>query len=544
MRLLFVFIFSLLTSSLLAQIMIDGIVPFHDSESRRYLLSIQESLWGKDYHGHIDSEYGTAEEITINRETVQDNTFIFHNINADSRFNITVGNSMPNELSFTYLPIIHIEGDFGYEYCNATVTLQSSGQYPVVMKALIKWRGGATNVPGKNKRNYKIKFIDENGEKKDYRFFGLRKDNIWILDAGQIDLSRIRNRAAADLWNDFVRKPYYIQEEPEALTASRGELVELFVNNCYQGVFNMCEPIDRKQMQLMKFNNYDGTIHGGLWKAAGWGYATFWDIPEEYDNAKENWDVFEVKYPEIDDLCPTDYSTLYNAIKFVSSSTDKEFIANVDEYFDIPVLIDYYIFCNVLNAFDNTGKNIYWAVYDKKENKMLTPAIWDLDCTVGQNYTNNPQRPNYVKPDNGILFPTRIISRLVQLDVNEFNKNVTERYTSLRQGVLSTESFIDRYKGLIYRLIESGAAQREEERWSMDSDISGLKLDLKSELDYISEWITARSIYLDKHWKETTNIIDLPDVDSSVKIINIYGQEVDENYKGVVIKNGCKIIQK
>lgn len=531
----------------MAQPKVDGVIPFLDSSTGCSLLSIDKSLWGESYTAYITSNQNMKETVTIDGKTVCEELFTFNNIDADSRFHISTqyqDEITSQELSFTFLPIIHIEGNFGYDYCNATVTLQNPSEHPVVMNALIKWRGGTTNALGKNKRNYKIKFIDDKGEKKEYRFFGLRKDNVWILDAGQVDLSRIRNRAAADLWNDFAHKPYYVDQEPEVLSASRGELVELFVNNRYQGVFNMCEPIDRKQMKLMKFDNLDGTIHGGLWKSTGWGYATFWDKPGEYDNTSEKWNVFEVKYPKIDDLCPTDYSTLYNAIDFVCSSTDEEFATYVDEYFDIPVLIDYYIFCNVLNAFDICGKNIYWAVYDKMTSKKLTPAMWDLDCTVGQNYTNNPLRPDYVSPNSSILHPTRIISRLVELDVKGFNTLVVERYNSLRSEIFSTEKFIDRYAELIYKLVDCGAASREEQRWTNDSDISGQTLDLLGELEYITEWISNRFRYLDNSWLETACIVEHFVDAVHTPVINIYGQPVDDDYKGVVIINRRKVIRR
>ena len=32
---------------------------------------------------------------------------------------------------------------------------------------------------------------------------GMREDNNWIMDAGQIDLFRLRNRIATEIWNDF-----------------------------------------------------------------------------------------------------------------------------------------------------------------------------------------------------------------------------------------------------------------------------------------------------------------------------------------------------
>ena len=92
--------------------------------------------------------------------------------------------------------------------------------------------------------------------------------------------------------------------------------------------------------------------------------------------------------------------------------------------------------------------------------------------------------------------------------------------------------------------MDSGAGSREEQRWSNDSDISGLTLNLQGELEYIAEWIATRCKYLDSYWSETTSIVEQR-VDAVPKyVVNIYGQPVDDNYKGIVIINGRKVIRK
>lgn len=265
------------------------------------------------------------------------------------------------------LPIIHLKGEFGYDYQEGEVII-SEDNNTTTYKAKIKWRGGTTNTPDKHKRNYKIKLSE------DASLFGLRTDNNWILDAGQADVFRLRNRIATELWNDMASKPYYYDQEPDALTGVRGKVVEVYLNDEYRGIYCLTEAMDRKQLKLKKFDKKTGEIHGGLWKSEGYGNALMYDAPP-YDNKQEKWGIFEVKYPDLDDLESTDYSTLYNAINFVATSTDEEFSTHVEEYFDMPVVIDYYIFLHVLNAFDNTGKNMFWAVYDKEIDKKITPAV-------------------------------------------------------------------------------------------------------------------------------------------------------------------------
>lgn len=542
-RILFLLICNVILCN--AQIYINGVLPAYDKLSDTYLLSVSEDSWNKVFVANVTSGIDPLSEISIDGNKLIDNRYDFGQL-SDKTYDVLLQGSNITKhlkLQFTYFPILVLNGQFGYEYSKASVTLQTHATVAEVMTARVKWRGGTTNATNKNKRNYKLNFEDINGENKDYKFFNLRSDNTWILDAGQVDMFRVRNRVSADLWNDFATKPYYSLVENKVKTASRGKLVELFLNDEYAGLYNMCEPIDRKQLRIKKFDDTTGEIHGGLWKATSWGIATFWDYPPNYDNTSAKWGAFEAKYPEIDDHQTTDYSTLSNAIKFVVKSSDKDFADSVNVYFDIPVIIDYFIFCNVLNGYDIAGKNIYWAVYDKQKNRMLTPAMWDMDCVVGQHFINYETRPNVVLPDNDILYPTKLVWRLFDLNVNGFKELFRTRYFELRETYLNAENLIKRFEDYYNLIKECGCCKREEMRWSYDSDISGLPLDFYAELEYIKWWIYERLEYLDAQWGFSTEIEPINDVSSKEEFIyNLNGVRVDASYKGYVIKNGRILI--
>jgi CotH protein. len=435
------------------------------------------------------------------------------------------------------LPTIYINGEFGYEYNEGEITIKESDK-STTLKAKIKWRGGMTNTPDKHKRNYKIKFYE------DTSLFGLRSDNNWILDAGQADLFRLRNRIATELWNDMAHKPYYYDQEPKVLTGVRGKVVEVYLNNEYIGIYSLTETMDRKQLKLKKFDKNTSQIHGGLWKAEDWGNSLMYNI-SPYDNSKETWGAFEVKYPELDDVEETDYSTLYNALYFVANSTDEEFKNHIHEYFDMPVIIDYYIFLHVLNAFDNTGKNIFWAVYDKEIDKKLTLAVWDLDGTVGQKWIEK-WVPNATSPELEVENNLNLYVRLKKLNVDNFNQKVIERYNELRKDILSTKNLINRYDEY-YQLIKNcGAVEREENKWSEDTDIDGRVLNFESEYNDIVNWITKHMVFLDKKiFTESTNINNIYFLDKYNNLIyNLQGNQIPILQKGINIINGKKVIIK
>ena len=425
------------------------------------------------------------------------------------------------------LPIIKLTGDFGYDYQDGTVSIiYPDGSSQDSLTARIKWRGGSTNAEDRHKRNYKIKFTD------DHSFFGLRKDNNWILDAGQADVFRLRNLIATEIWNDFATKPYYSDEEPEALSGVRGKVVEVYLNDEYRGIYSFTENMDRKQMKLKKFDK-NGQIRGVLWKSEGYGSSMMYNAPETYDNTEPMMDVFEAKYPDLEDLDSTDYRTLWNAIDFVANSSNAEFINHVDEYFDIPVIIDYYLFVTVLNALDNRGKNMFWAVYDQTMNKKITPAVWDLDISMGarsaEQYNKVFSSPKF---DLGDIL--NLITRLMQLNVDHFNEKAFIMYSELRKTVFSEDSLQNRYQHYYDLLVKSGAAEREALKWSGDSDILNEEIDFDAEIEYIKNWIILRLNFLDNHifyYQNAVVNIPIEQNDNEISIYNLQGQKMPKNQK-------------
>jgi hypothetical protein len=161
-----------------------------------WLITVPKSIWSGNLAGIISAKDGSGWDSIMVEGQYADTVITFNELGTHKsyplKYNIG-GKYYSTKIVFTYLPIIHLYGDFDYDYHNARVYLTTpNGEYKE-MFADIKWRGGTTNTPDKHKRNYKLKFVDENGNIKNQSFFSLRKDNVWILDAGQVDMFRLRN---------------------------------------------------------------------------------------------------------------------------------------------------------------------------------------------------------------------------------------------------------------------------------------------------------------------------------------------------------------
>ena len=501
-------IISIMAMTCQAQITLGSRRAVRDSLTGDWLCSIPEGVFGSDY----SATFHTTEpwtDITIDGDTVLPGTnYTFTQVTGDRKYALVahIGDSVTvtGNICFTFLPILELNGAFNDDYqVTHIIANMPMTNGPITMLSKVKHRGGSTNKDPREKRNYHIKFLNaSDSSKMDRRFFGLRNDNSWLLDAGQIDMLRIRNRVTTELWMDMASKPYYADREPNAMLGVRGDFVEIFLNGKYHGFFALTEAMDRKQMKLAKYEEPDsvtsGKFHGMLWKTKVIDVIARMTYFYGYNNTKDTWGGFEVKYPDPDDFMPTDYSTLGNAVRFVANSTNEEFRQHVGEYFDIPVIMDYWILINAILGVDSGIKNIYWAVYDKQQDKKLTLAAWDLDCTFGQFWLNpSSHYQSYVSPTKSLGTFNRLFLRLHELNPDSFCVKAVERYQLLRSTLLSENSLKNRFRSRLEPLRRCGAVARETVRWSGVYDLSWQPLNFDNEMQYIENWIDQRMTYLD-----------------------------------------------
>ena len=131
------------------------------------------------------------------------------------------------------------------------------------------------------------------------------------------------------------------------------------------------------------------------------------------------------------------------------------------------------------------------------------------------------------------------------------------RYRDLRQSYLNTESILNRFRTQLDEFKRCGAAQREYDKWSHDSDVAGRELNFDVEMDYLDDWFTRRMNYLDQvRFKidelpsDITNINRIENAKANNSIYDIRGQKVgtmddyDRLPAGIYIINGKKSVKK
>ncbi len=573
-------------SNATGQITIDGRNLAYAESLGIYLCPLPQKSFG----GNVTAKIGYTQKqgcslLSIDGKDVEpEASYTFSDIRAGKTWHFAVttadGQKTNKAVTFTTLPVVELQGSFNYDYSEGYIIVNETDKASSgVLNMKAKWRGGITNGDNKHKRNSHVKLMDDEGNKLDQKFFGLREDNSWILESCQVDMLRIRNRTVTDLWNDYAAPPYYIDQEKKAKTGSRGQFVELILNGEYRGIYCMTEAIDRKQMKLMKYDEDKGVVHGQLWKSKDWSYAVFMGhysdnnsypgtSPRNYSNTSESWDQYYVKYPDFEDYgYTTDWSTLYDAVNFVCTSSNLEFFNHFAEYFDLPVVMDYYILMETILATDNHGKNMYFGVYDKQTDKKITFAVWDLDATCGQRWDDNYYHWNGMRPEqNYATYITNnehgdynLFRRLRNTNANDFKMQVRLRYRDLRQSYLNTESILNRFRAYLELFKTGGADLREYGRWSYDSDVAGHALDFDTEMAYLEDWFTRRMNYLDKTRFQISDLPPTgmeyvtqsePESQRSTGVYTLSGQHVTDDTSeqslhalpsGIYIVNGEKV---
>ena len=464
---------------------------------------------------------GNGYQLKINNQTAANgSSFTFKDFKEGKIFDLEIqdknGKSVAStKLAFTFLPIAEITGkNFSrnsYTSGSFRLTDANYSNTGSILSAKFRWRGNVAS--SKQKKAYNVKITDEKGKSKDVSFFGLREDNDWILDAMAIDPARMRNRVSTDLWNDFSTAPYFFHLEPEAINGTRGHFVEVFLNGRYAGIYCMTEKIDRKQLKLKKVKKGNpASVRGVLYKAEQWSYSLLMGHDPDklhfplkkaapYSNQKDEWDGWELKHPDLGDGEPIDWKPLFDAVNVPASVPDPFFEADVAQYFDLPVMLDYYLFIELMLATDNHGKNLFLHCYNIQENRKLSITPWDMDGTWGRRWDGSKELTQNAFQDftrflwNYEHGENTLYKRLMELNCHQWNEKLAQRYGELRGSFFGKESLTNRFHQYHQLFKTSGADQREYKRWN---GVDGVKINFEEEMAYLDRWIADRLTKLDR----------------------------------------------
>ncbi len=446
------------------------------------------------------------------------------------------------------LPLVNVEVDVSglskESYIPGHITIvdaemRTEGKLMASFDCKLRYRGASSLQY--EKKSFAIKLLDSDGEDLDANVFGIRKENDWILDAMAIDRIRMRNRVCFDIWNEISKTPY--KTDFDNRNGTLGHFVEVYLNGDYHGLYCMTDKIDRKLLGLKKAKEQsDGSVYvrGVLYKGEAWIDATRmagYDMSKSFD--EESWNGWELQYPD-DYPCYDAWKPLMNLIDFCNTR-NAFFKLYYRQHFYYDNIVDYAIFIMAHNIIDNNVKNTHFSCPDINVNERFLITPWDLDCSLGGLYDGS-HYDIYTKISE--LTSNYLYYQLYVYNVDNFRERMKERWQELLSGIMSADNFNARLDAYAKRFKESGAWQREYEKWN-DNPVP---LDLDAELEYVKNWYVNNMAALNKILGVIAD--DIPfvfqDTDTyNMRMYNIDGKRIMSNpgIRRIYIDNGRKVIK-
>lgn len=340
-----------------------------------------------------------------------------------------------------------------------------------------KIRGGISRQY--EKKNYTVQLIDSNSGEDLLveNILGYEKNSKFVLNSLYEDNSKIRDKISWECWKNINRKND---------SDIKINYVELLVNNKYYGLYGFSE--FPNEYKLNSKNEYSA-----IYKVNTNLIDSIKDINEESIRQ----DKITLIYPKVasNELL----NPLNNLYELIYKSNNEKFSKEILNYINIDNAVDYFILLELIYGYDNFCNNSIFEYNNKNEKFIRIP--WDLDLTWGARWNKENQvnidydlsNSKKLLCENGnVNLRTYLEQRLWQNNVGNFRQKVAKRWKELRSGFLETESFVNYANSIYDEVTESGAREREHERWP-DGGYS-------TDNSFIEKFIRQRLPYLDSQF--------------------------------------------
>lgn len=441
----------------------DGVSLPYDDEQEKYYFSTNENC---DFKVYFDKK-------TTIKKIISDGNIeiVAYNKHKYKKYDIML----------TQFPIVNIELSdktkkkelISDEYIYGNIIIFDNESLKTIQQtSKFKIRGATSRLF--EKKGYTIKFIDSKSGNEIIRddVLGLDPDYGYALNSLYEDESKIR-----DILSNYVWQNINIDKSKNINI----KYVEVIINNQYYGLYGLQELSDEYKFKI------DGT-NSILYKINNSGIAYLNNLDEDMRNSTEI--VYSSKAYE------ESWQYLKNLMELVYYADDQKFNKEILDYIDLDNLVDNFILMETIYNFDGLLKNDVLE-YNIDTGKFIK-IPWDLDLTFGKIWDSNKvlKSTNKMELSKQLLADTGndaisiyLEQRLWENNVGNFRQKVAQKWSTLRKGFLQTESFVNYANSLYDEVTESGAREREHERWPD----GGYSTDNK----FIETFIRQRLEYLD-----------------------------------------------
>lgn len=345
------------------------------------------------------------------------------------------------------------------------------------------------------KKQYTVRFVDENGYKNPKQVLNMPKHDKWVLNGMYSDKSLMRNQLAYKLGEqsmEYSPKTRYVEVYLKTNEISSKE-------EQYQGIYLLTEKIDRSpnrvniQENEAKYNDTSFIMARDKIKAGDVVLQSDWNkLEEEYsiipkDTLKLR-TVFTVTYPNKDNITDQDKENIVQSLNdfeyALRSDNFRDKRSGYQEFVDIDSFIKFAMINEITKNIDGGEVSTYF--YKDIGRKIKAGPIWDFDMSLGNTNIKDVDNPS------GFLMLDRIwYDRFFQ---DEFFANQYKRiYRSYRKSIWSDEN-INLLINQSFLELEP-AIQRNNDKWFKDESID----DYVHEVEALREFLITRLQWMDEN---------------------------------------------
>lgn len=354
-------------------------------------------------------------------------------------------------------------------------------------------RGNTSLSYDKKSLRLKLKKQKDDGSfvKTNKNLLGLRDDDDWILNSLYADDSKIKDKLAYELWNEAGANsnPY------NKTLGTQFEHVEVFMNYGYAGLYGLCYPIDGKQTGVTAVSKQikaEKPVIERLYKKK---YTGVWNA-DDFVGALPDANMPNYRggfYLKGDTILQdeSEWKPLYDLAQCIEAS-DEAFSAQITELVNQRNVLENWLFYQAIGGFDNYAKNYYYMVKNKGGHPYGYFIPWDLNIAFGDVYADNQYYAAFDETVVSDVIPWEPAQRMIELNVDDSRTLLAETWKRWRNDIFDTEKVLKRMDELHVELKNSGAYEREQNRWPngrYTEDISNMKSFTAERLEFVDNYI-------------------------------------------------------
>lgn len=348
----------------------------------------------------------------------------------------------------------------------------------------IKCQG--TTSMGFPKKNFTIKLYEDEEKtiKMTQNFKKWGEQTKFCLKANYVDTTHTRNISGARVAYDMIESRPDSEFKTYLATSPRNGVIDgfpikVFNNGMFHGIYTLNIPKDEWMFGMDKDNPNHMVLcaeennNGNMSANGTCQFRALWT-----NSNNSHWSV------EVGTLTDEMRNSFNNAIRHVMNTTDEQFVADMDKYFDVDSLVDYFCFSYFMCHLDGLAKNMLMVTYD---GVHWGASLYDMDTIYGAWYdgtrfvAHDYKCPEQYQENNSLLWQ--------RLSKN-FSQKIQDRYFELRKGALSLGNVVSHVEN-IYDLLSDRDLTEERNKWT------GLPSVNTNTIPRFREYMRDRSVYVD-----------------------------------------------